>query len=60
MYLYENAINLAERGGVHADMGNEGEALEDGYAARNSPEQSEDWRHWEAQADMVVTGEWAL
>ena len=41
-------------------MGNEGEALEDGYAARNSPEQSEDWRHWEAQADMVVTGEWAL
>ena len=60
VYLDENAINLAERAGIHADMGNEGEALEDGYAARNSPEQTDGWRHSKAQADLVIARGWAL
>lgn len=34
--------------------------MEDSYAARNSPDQTDSWRHWEAQVDMVVAREWSL
>ncbi len=60
VYLNENAINLAERGGVHADMGNEREALEDGYAARNRSDQTDGWRHSKAEANLVIARGWAL
>ena len=60
VYLNANAITLAERAGVHADMGNEGEALEDGYAARNSPDQTDGWRHSKAEANLAIARGWAL
>ena len=41
-------------------MGNEGEALEDGYAARNSPDQTDGWRHSKAEANLVIARGWAL
>ena len=53
-YLDGDAINLAERGSIHADMGNEGDALEDGYAARNSPDRTDGWRHSKAEANLVI------
>ena len=60
VYVDGDAINLAERAGVHADMGNEGEALEDGYAVRNSPDQTDGWRHSKAEANLVIARGWAL
>ena len=60
VYLDDNAINLAERAGVHADTGNGTQALEDGYAARNSPDQTDGWRHSKAEANLVIARGWAL
>ena len=60
VYMDDNAINLAERGSIHAEMGNKGEALEDGYAARNSPDQTDGWRHSKAEANLVIARRWAL
>ena len=60
VYLDDNAINLAERAGIQADMGNGAEALEDGYAARNRPDQADGWRHSKAEANLVIAKGWAL
>ncbi len=60
VYLDDNAINLAERAGIHADMGNGAEALEDGYDARNSPDQTDGWRHSKAEANLAIARGWAL
>ena len=58
--MEDNAINLAGRGGIHADMDNDGEALEDGYDARNSPDQTDGWRHSKAEANLAIARGWAL
>ena len=60
VYLDDNAINLAERASIHADMGNGAEALEDGYSARNRPDQTDGWRHSKAEANLVIAKGWAL
>ena len=60
VYLDDNAINLAERGGFHADMGKGAEALEDGYDARNSTDQTDGWRYSKAEANLVIARGWAL
>ena len=60
VYLDKNAINLAERAGIHADMGNGAEALDDGYDARNSPGQTDGWRHSKAEANLAIARGWAL
>lgn len=60
VYLDDNAINLAERGGIYADMGDGAEALEDGYDARNSPDQTDGWRHSKVEANLAIAKGWAL
>ena len=60
VYLDENAITLAERASIHADMGNGAEALEDGYDARNSPDQTDGWRHSKAEANLAIARGWTL
>ena len=41
-------------------MGNGAEALEDGYDARNSPDQTDGWRHSKAEANLAIARGWAL
>ena len=41
-------------------MGNGAEALEDGYDARNSPDQTDGWRHSRVEANLVIARGWAL
>ena len=60
IHLDGDAINLAERAGIHADMGNGAEALEDSFDARNSPEQTDGWRHSKTEANLVIARGWAL
>ena len=60
IYLEENAINLPERAGIHADMSNEAQALENGYDARTRPDQTHGWRHSKAEANLVIARGWAL
>ena len=54
VYLNDNAINLAERGTIHADMDHGAKALEDGYEARNSTDQTDGQRHSKAEANLVI------